>query len=237
MYPSTIDMCNCGIKLEQGLELPQPQLLEREEIDKDSPEWRMQSYGAALYWHLATTLGDGSVPADADLLRGKDVLEVGCGRGGGACYLAEVTGPRRYLAIDVEEDNVELCRSLSTRPEGLSFEVANAACLAEQFPDTSFDVVLCIQSIATFAHPEKFIRGASVVLRPGGRLILCDMFTRRALQDVLDSIQGSGLTCDAVSDISNAVNAASFCFVADDRFYVHIVARKLAQPDSSSLGR
>merc|ERR1719401_850363 len=112
-------------------------------------------YGASLYWHLASTLGGFG---DPDALRGKDILEVACMRGGGARYLAEVAGPRRYVATDNVEEHVELCRRCHSEWPGLSFEVAEAMDLARAFPEgASFDVVLCIQAAAQFADVRSFV--------------------------------------------------------------------------------
>merc|ERR1712048_1070226 len=108
-------------------------------------------------------------------------------------------------------------------------ECANAAHLASKYPPASFDLVLCVQSINTFADPQRFIHGAGQVLRQHGRLILCDLFTKRSLQPILAAIEECGLVCDSLSDLSSAVNAAGICEVIGDRTYMHIVAQKTCQ--------
>ena len=42
-------------------------------------------------------------------LRGKDVLEVGCGRGGGAAYIKEQLGPKSLAGIDLSQKAIEFC--------------------------------------------------------------------------------------------------------------------------------
>lgn len=229
MYPDEVDICNCGADF--GTEPPQVNILAREGLEEGSIQWQMQMYGAALYWHLGTTPGE-TGGADANMLTGKDVLEVACGRGGGARYLTEVVLPRSYLATDVDEDELERCRQQqqhgATLPDGLAFEVVGAGDLAERFPACSFDAVLCVQSIAVFKDPESFIKGAAHVLRPGGRLLLCDLLSVSALQAIVSSVEETGLICNAVNDLSESVNKVGICAMGDQRGYAHIVATKTA---------
>lgn len=230
MYPPEVDICNCGADL--GRPIPKPELLACDDLEEGTLPWRIQMYGAALYWHVASVPGDQDDTVDLNMLRGKDVLEVGCMRGGGARYLASVAGTRSYVATDIEDEHVELCRRRwlpnegGSHPGGLRFEVAAAAKLADVYPADCFDFVLCVQSIALFADPEGFVRGARHVLRPGGRLIICEALSRRHLQKLLGSVEEAGLVCDAVNDLSSAVNSVGFCSIVGERSYVHLVASK-----------
>ncbi|CAK0799326.1 unnamed protein product [Prorocentrum cordatum] len=230
MYPPEVDICNCGADL--GRPIPRPDLLACSDLEEGTLPWRIQMYGAALYWHVASVPGDQHGTLDLNMLRGKDVLEVGCMRGGGARYLATVAGTRSYVATDIEDEHIELCRrrwlpSGDVRhPGGLRFEVAAAAKLAEVYPADCFDFVLCVQSIALFADPEGFVRSARHVLRPGGRLVICEALSRRHLQKLLTSVEGAGLVCDAVNDLSGAVNSVGFCNIVGERSYVHLIASK-----------
>merc|ERR1711879_295185 len=187
--------------------LPRPELLMREGIEHGSYEWRMQLYGAALYWHLAITPGSKANEADPDLIRGKDVLEVACMRGGGARYLTEVGGPRTYVATDNLSEHIERGKKLhadATAP-GLRFEVADALSLHEVYPAESFDVVLCIQAAANFSAIRIFLESAKYVLRPGGRVIFCDSVNRQASETWQAALYDARLVVDAWTDLSRAV--------------------------------
>ena len=50
-----------------------------------------ERYSLQLYHHVATGVS----------LEGKDVLEVGCGRGGGASYIARYLHPRKMVGADI----------------------------------------------------------------------------------------------------------------------------------------
>lgn len=129
-FPPKADICNCGGSF--GVTLPRPELLRRADIAVHSSEHRRMLYGGALYWHLATTVTDRAREADAELLRGKDVLEVGCMRGGGARYLMEVCGPRRLLAVDHLAEHVESCRKNFGEWPGLEYEAPGGVKLLEK---------------------------------------------------------------------------------------------------------
>lgn len=96
------------------------------------------------------------------------VLDVGCGIGGSARFLArrfsaEVTG------VTLSPAQAERARSLS---EGLScrFEVADALDLP--FEDGSFDLVWACESGEHMPDKEAFMKEMARVLAPGGRLIM-----------------------------------------------------------------
>src|SRR5258706_15237438 len=53
-----------------------------------------------LYHHVATQVA----------LRGKNVLEVSCGHGGGGAYLAGTLLPRQYTALDLNPAGIRFCK-------------------------------------------------------------------------------------------------------------------------------
>jgi len=69
-------------------------------------------------------------------LSGKDVLEVSCGHGGGASYLARTMRPQSYTALDLNPSGIAFCTQRH-RVDGLSFVQGNAQRLP--FADASFD--------------------------------------------------------------------------------------------------
>jgi ubiquinone/menaquinone biosynthesis C-methylase UbiE len=109
--------------------------------------------------------------AGARDLSGTDVLEVGCGRGGGAAFVFETFGPRSMTGLDLARKAIDRCRRRYARP-GLEFVAGDAESLP--FPDGSFDVVLSVESSHCYASPPRFWSEAHRVLRPGGRLLLAD---------------------------------------------------------------
>lgn len=114
-----------------------------------------------LYHHLASALD----------LDGKDVLEVSCGRGGGAAYLAQYHGPRSLVGVDRTFRAIAYCRQKHS-VAGLSFLLCCAQAFA--FTDECFDVVVNVEASHLYGRPESFLREARRVLRQGGHLLLAD---------------------------------------------------------------
>jgi ubiquinone/menaquinone biosynthesis C-methylase UbiE len=118
-------------------------------------------------------------------LQNKRVLEVGCGRGGGAVYLAHHMGPKSYVALDWTRHTIRASGNLC-------FLVGNAECLP--FPDESFDVVLSLESSHCYHPIEKFLEGARRVLVSGGFLLLADFRDLIGVGDLRRAMFASGLT-------------------------------------------
>jgi ubiquinone/menaquinone biosynthesis C-methylase UbiE len=103
-------------------------------------------------------------------LGGRDVVEIGSGRGGGAFALARYHEPRSYLAIDGCRRQVEICRALYPQIE---FRYGNACALP--LPDASADVVLNVESSHCYSDLGAFVAEVRRVLRPGGLFCLTDI--------------------------------------------------------------
>jgi len=96
------------------------------------------------------------------------VLDVGCGVGATACYLAKAYGCR-VAGVDLRASMVALSEERARREgveEQVQFRVADAQDLP--FGEAQFDVVLC-ESVATFvADKAQVARELARVTRPGG---------------------------------------------------------------------
>lgn len=225
-----IDICNCGADL--GVAIPRHELVLRKDMERGSLAYKRQLYGAAIYWHLASTIGERE--PYAELLSGKDVLEVGCMRGGGARYLAEVTGAATYVATDVSQDHVDACMKLHSPWPGLRFALADARALDAFCAPASFDAVLGVQVASELESQGDlledpllhFIVGAARSLRPGGSLLLAELLEREQLETVLGAVKALGLELEACTDLSAKVSHAGFCRVPLGDTYARIVARK-----------
>jgi SAM-dependent methyltransferase len=125
-------------------------------LSRDEPEF----YCLRLYEH--TLRGTPLVSTE--------VLEVSCGRGGGASFVSRTYQPNRLVGVDMSSENVRLARDRVGR--GLEFRVGNAERL--DFADASFDVVLNIESSHLYDDRTRFFAEAFRVLRPGGHFLYTD---------------------------------------------------------------
>lgn len=100
-----------------------------------------------------------------------DVLEVGCGHGGGASYLARTFRPRSYTGLDL---NPEAIASNQAKHQvgGLRFVQGDAEALP--FDEGSFDAVINVESSIHYPHFGRFLAEVARVLRPGGCFLYAD---------------------------------------------------------------
>jgi SAM-dependent methyltransferase len=127
-----------------------------------------------LQAYAGTTKHMGGFETTQELIRlchiGADstVLEVGCGVGATACYLAETFGCR-VVGVDLRESMVARSRERAKMEEvedRVEFRVADAQDLP--FEDALFDAVLC-ESVATFIEDKQTVANEFArVTKPGG---------------------------------------------------------------------
>lgn len=121
-----------------------------------------------LYHHTATQTD----------LGGKRVLEVSCGHGGGASYLARTLRPASYTGLDLNQTGIAFCRRRHRVP-GLDFVHGNAENLP--FEAQSFDAVINIEAGHHYPHFRRFLAEVTRVLRPGGHFLYTDLCRREDL--------------------------------------------------------
>ena len=98
------------------------------------------------------------------------VLDVGCGIGGPARYMATAYGCR-VSGIDLTKEFVEAAKDLTARcslADKAEFRVGNA--LALPFDDRSFDAATCFNVTMNIENKAKVLSEIARVLKPGGRL-------------------------------------------------------------------
>lgn len=112
---------------------------------------------------------------------GLRVLDVGCGTGAQARYLA-TEHDVRVTGITTSTVGVDIARE-RTAEAGLTdqvgFEVRDGT--ANEFPDGSFDRVWILESSHLMPHRDRLVSEAARVLAPGGRVIWCDIVRHREI--------------------------------------------------------
>ncbi len=167
--------------------------------------------GSERYWKWAVQLYDKVV--EGSELRGKDVLEVSSGRGGGANYLARRCAPRSYVALDATRSNVIFSRATHRRPN-LRFLHAFAEKIP--LPERSVDVVINVESCTYYKPLRDFAAGVHRVLRPGGRFLTTFYEEPRKILKMRDTFVRQGLRLVHAEDISSGVRSAIARFMGGD---------------------
>jgi ubiquinone/menaquinone biosynthesis C-methylase UbiE len=109
-------------------------------------------------------------PAD---LGGREVLEVGSGRGGGASYIARYHRPAHLTGIDFSPQAIAFCGERHSSVLNLKFSTGDAEALP--FSDASFDAVINVESSHCYGDIGKFFAEVHRVLRPGGWFLFADL--------------------------------------------------------------
>lgn len=156
---------------------------------------QVNRYCVQLYHHVAAAID----------LNGKDVVEVGSGRGGGASYVARYLKPRSMKGIDFSKNAIEFCRKHYS-VDGLSFVQGDA----ENLPlaDNSVDAIINLESSHCYGSMAKFLGEVYRVLRPDGHFLFSDHRDHDKLSLLREQLKDSGLTLVKETDITQNVVAA-----------------------------
>jgi tocopherol O-methyltransferase len=124
---------------------------------------RMLRYGAEAW----------QIPA----IRFADVLDVGCGLGGGAIFWAQKFASK-VTAVTIAPSHIELVRMFAAEA-GVGSRVQALLCDALAVPGSNcFDAAVAIDSSSSFPRAPWFER-LSRLLRPGGHVFIFDCFLVR----------------------------------------------------------
>jgi len=147
------------------------------ELDSADEPFR---YPIQLYHHVVQSIA----------LEGKDVLEVGCGRGGGAAFLARYHRPGTLLGVDLSSEAIAWCRERHVLP-GVAFREGQAEALP--CSDSVADVVVNVESSHCYADMSGFLSEVARVLRPGGHFAFCDLRTAAGWERLRPEFDAAGL--------------------------------------------
>jgi SAM-dependent methyltransferase len=151
-----------------------------------------QPYPLQMYHFLASKVS----------LKGKTVLEIGSGRGGGAKHIASFFEPASYTGLDLAQNAVDLANQIHKLPN-LKFVQGSAEALP--FDDHSFDVVVNVESCHAYGSVDKFLSEVKRVLKPGGHLLLVDFRGDNKMPILQSQLKGCGLKMLTEENISSNV--------------------------------
>jgi ubiquinone/menaquinone biosynthesis C-methylase UbiE len=124
-------------------------------------------------------------------LKGKEVLEIGCGNGVQVLYINSIHKPLSVTGIDLNQANIKIANDEKVRAgaDNVRFLVDNAQNLTHIASD-SVDVLLNIESAFHYPNKTAFLNEVHRVLKQGGQFLIADLLTRRKKHEGLMKIWG-----------------------------------------------
>jgi len=110
-------------------------------------------------------------------------LDIGCGTGAFSRRLAGRSD--RVVALDLSPHMIRIARERSRCYSNIEFQVADAT--TWEFPLERFDCVACLATLHHLPIEETLLKMKSA-LRPGGALVILDLYKATGLLDVFTSM-------------------------------------------------
>ena len=160
-----------------------------------SQEDEINRYPIQLYHYLVTKID----------VAGRNILEVGSGRGGGAFYIKKYLKPQTMTGLDIAYNAVKLANE-SFACEGLNYVQGSAEKLP--FDDNSFDAVINVESCHAYGSVSQFLDEVKRVLRPGGYFLCTDMRDETGMKALYNKLLFTGMRLIKQEDITRNVSRA-----------------------------
>jgi cyclopropane fatty-acyl-phospholipid synthase-like methyltransferase len=173
-----------------------------------------------------------------ETLAGREVLDVGCGLGGAALYLAQEFGAR-VTAVTIAPSHAELVRQFAAQVGVSDLVIPTIGDALQVQGEHRFDAAVAIDSSSSFARAPWFRRLASV-LRPKGRVLIADCFLEDrkyeqpfnshwcaqigTLNEYLEAANSAGFREDTIENLSTKA----------ERFWSLSLAHMSAEADTSA---
>lgn len=152
-------------------------------------------------------------------LRGKSLLDLGCGAGENSVYFA-MQGAQ-CVAADYSPGMVDVALKLAERNQvAIAGRVINA--MAIEFPDNTFDIVYASNLLHHIPDPKLAIREMHRVLKPGGKACFWDPLKHNPVINVYRRMATAVRTDDETPLDINIVNfvRSQFSHTSYDTFWL-----------------
>lgn len=153
---------------------------------------------------------------------GRDVVEIGCGNGVQALYLAATHVPASYRGIDLYPPHIDHARAAAKRSgAAVRFDIDDAQQL-RTVDDAVADAVLCVESAHHYPDKPAFLAQLRRIIRPGGRFAIAELISSSGKSNLLyqmtdtfcwtsgqwqTAFADAGLALDTIDDVSERLAA------------------------------
>lgn len=139
-----------------------------------APATRTIDYSAYQDWRKQSLTSSWDAFRGIDL-RGRDVLDFGCGDGALSLYLASEENPSSVTGVDLEPAALDRARAAQAQaqlPHSVRVEFLQGSVDSLPVSDSSIDVIVAFDCLEHVMAPLPIFREWFRVLRPGGRCLL-----------------------------------------------------------------
>ena len=152
-------------------------------------------------------------------IRGKLLLDLGCGAGENSVYFAKQGA--RCVATDYSPGMVEVALQLAAA-NGVEIEGRTANAMALDFPDNTFDLVYASNLLHHIPDPQIALKEMHRVLKPGGKACFWDPLKHNPVINVYRRMATEVRTDDEMPLDINIVNYIQSLFfeTAYDTFWI-----------------
>jgi ubiquinone/menaquinone biosynthesis C-methylase UbiE len=118
-------------------------------------------------------------------IRGKTVIDLGCGGGQNAVALAKMGA--KVTGVDFSQEQIRLAENLACEHSAVIDFITGEVSDLSLLPESTFDLAISACAIAYVPDIDSTFAEVFRVLKPGGKFILSDM---NPLQYIIDEIDG-----------------------------------------------
>jgi len=129
-------------------------------------------FSIQLYHHLASEVE----------IKNKEIVEIGCGRGGGLSYIANKFSPHSAIGIDVCRKAISFCNNYYSGEKKLLFLRGNAQKILLE--NNSCDIVINVESSHRYNNMKAFLQEVYRILRSGGYFLFTDFRCSNKINEI-----------------------------------------------------